>query len=161
MYPVLAAVATYEVVGAGAFVLALALALLGLRLKRRRRDGRRELPAARPPPPGAMVCPACGREQPAGTLFCPADARRLVGADGAPERRGSLHCPRCRRAFDPGTRFCPFDAEELAQWPSAHEHGHDHGDEGGIGKICPVCAAKYGIEATFCGRDGTELMTVN
>jgi len=24
-----------------------------------------------------------------------------------------------------------------------------------------VCAAKYDLEATFCGRDGSELVTVN
>ena len=27
--------------------------------------------------------------------------------------------------------------------------------------ICPACAARYDIEATFCGKDGAELVAVN
>jgi hypothetical protein len=97
-------------------------------------------------------------------------------------------CPRCRRVYDPGTRFCAVDAEELvplAVWQTSHAEGGVHVDADeteagpggesrrtplparasvhfhGEGKICPVCAAKYDLEASFCGRDGSELVTVN
>jgi len=29
------------------------------------------------------------------------------------------------------------------------------------GKICPTCGERYDGEATFCGKDGTELVPVN
>jgi predicted amidophosphoribosyltransferase len=91
-------------------------------------------------------------------------------------------CPRCRRVYDAGTRFCAVDAEELVPlplWQASHaDAGGVHVDEAdagaaagartasavhfhGEGKICPVCAAKYDLEASFCGRDGSELVTVN
>ena len=40
------------------------------------------------------------------------------------------------------------------------EADHDH-LVGGEGKICPVCASRYALEAQVCGRDGSELVTVN
>ncbi len=76
--------------------------------------------------------------------------------------RAGLCCPRCRRSFAAGHRYCPFDAEELVA-PSPWSVGHEHGAPDGTvaGKICPLCAAKYNLEATFCGRDGSELVSVN
>ena len=32
---------------------------------------------------------------------------------------------------------------------------------GVMGKICPNCSHKYELDATFCGRDGAELVVVN
>jgi hypothetical protein len=128
-----------------------------------------------------MTCPACRRAYPTGTVFCPVDACRLIahteGAVAARNVQGGK-CPRCRRVYDAGTRFCAVDAEELVPlpvWRATHAEGgvavdadestspigrapvHFHGD----GKICPVCASKYDLEASFCGRDGSELVTVN
>jgi hypothetical protein len=59
-------------------------------------------------------------------------------------------------------RFCPFDAEELGHdWQEA-SHAEDHEHAGaGEGKICPVCASRYDLDAQICGRDGSELVTVN
>jgi hypothetical protein len=134
-----------------------------------------------------MSCPACRRGYPAGTVFCPVDACKLVAtAEGASTERNAPggKCPRCRRVYDAGTRFCAVDAEELVPlplWTAAHAEGGVHVDEAdsttpaagtrapgsaavhfhGEGKICPVCASKYDLEATFCGRDGSELVTVN
>jgi hypothetical protein len=138
---------------------------VGLALWARRRRAtraRRRLP---------MVCPACRRAYPQGTLFCAFDANRLgavgEGARAAPP--GGGRCPRCRRAFAASVRFCPVDAEELMPLPTwqAHADGglsvephHDHLFTGD-GKICPRCAARYDLEASFCGRDGAELVTVN
>jgi hypothetical protein len=132
-----------------------------------------------------LLCPACRRGYPAGTTFCPVDACKLVAtAEGATAERVAAggKCPRCRRVYDAGTRFCAVDAEELVPlplWQASHAaEGGVHVDETdaagggavrggapvhfhGEGKICPVCAAKYDLEATFCGRDGSELVTVN
>lgn len=127
-----------------------------------------------------MACPACRRGYPAGTVFCAVDACRLVAtAEGATTERAAPggKCPRCRRVYDAGTRFCAVDAEELVPlplWQATHAEGGVHVDEAeaaargvgavhfhGEGKICPVCAAKYDLEASFCGRDGSELVTVN
>jgi RNA polymerase subunit RPABC4/transcription elongation factor Spt4 len=126
-------------------------------------------------PPLSMRCPACRRAFPRGTRFCPDDAQRLITTRPLPrEAMGEVpsggRCPRCLRIYEAGTRFCPADAEALvprgaasadavgAHHHEAHEH---HGLLAGDSKICPVCAAKYGLEASFCGRDGSELMTVN
>jgi hypothetical protein len=129
-----------------------------------------------------MACPACRRSYPTGTTFCPVDACRLIAqSEGATAERGVSggKCPRCRRVYDAGTRFCAVDAEELVPlpvWQATHAEGGValEGEEGttatrgrgpahfhGEGKICPVCASKYDLEASFCGRDGSELVTVN
>jgi hypothetical protein len=137
-----------------------------------------------------MMCPACRRGYPAGTSYCPVDACKLVAtAEGASAERAAPggKCPRCRRVYEAGTRFCAVDAEELVPlplWQASHAtEGGVHVDDAdaaaaggasraarasggavhfhGEGKICPVCAAKYDLEASFCGRDGSELVTVN
>jgi hypothetical protein len=128
-----------------------------------------------------LLCPACRRSYPSGTTYCPIDACRLVAtAEGASAERAAPggKCPRCRRVYDGGTRFCAVDAEELVPlplWQATHAEAGVHVEDEtsaargapaavhfhGEGKICPVCAAKYDLEATFCGRDGSELVTVN
>lgn len=124
--------------------------------------------------PSPMTCPTCRRGYAAGAQYCPVDATRLVesaegGAARAAAARGGK-CPRCRRAFEAGMRFCPMDAEELVpltMWQATHAEGGVHVESyadhliGGQGKICPVCAGKYDLEAVFCGRDASELVTVN
>jgi RNA polymerase subunit RPABC4/transcription elongation factor Spt4 len=119
-----------------------------------------------------LVCPACKRGFAAGTQYCPVDASRLqlhASAVSADPGRGGK-CPRCRRAFEAGMRFCPMDAEELVPlqlWHASHAEGGVHVEAntghlvGGQGKICPVCASKYDLEAGYCGRDASELVTVN
>ena len=32
---------------------------------------------------------------------------------------------------------------------------------GALGKICPICSRRFESDATFCGRDGSELVSVN
>jgi predicted amidophosphoribosyltransferase len=120
----------------------------------------------------AVRCPACRRQYPAGTAFCAVDGERLVGGEAPSVMRVGRggRCPRCRRGFAAGIRFCPADGEELqpvTDWRGddhAAELDHEHlGDHlvGGEGKICPVCASRYALEAQVCGRDGSELVTVN
>jgi RNA polymerase subunit RPABC4/transcription elongation factor Spt4 len=161
--------------GGGALRVANAWALLGLLtailavagwglwswLRQRRAAARGAMP---------LSCPSCRRGYPAGTVFCSLDGERLVasGRTAAPAR-GSGRCPRCQRVFPTaGMRFCPVDGEELqplGDWRGENEHApaapdHDH-LVGGEGKICPVCASRYALEAQVCGRDGSELVTVN
>ena len=106
--------------------------------------------------------------------FCPLDAGRLMpateGAQAAHRGHGGK-CPRCRRAFEAGVRFCPMDAEELVpfeRWSAMHgeaaaPHDHTFADHllAGDGKICPMCASRYDLEAGYCGRDASELVTIN
>ena len=124
--------------------------------------------------PLPLKCPTCRRAFPQGTQYCPIDAARLQpnveGAAGVPPGRGGK-CPRCRRVFEVGMRFCPMDAEELVPLTAFQSHGE--GGAGlhaetfadhlvlGTGKICPVCASKYDLAAGYCGRDASELVTVN
>jgi hypothetical protein len=73
----------------------------------------------------------------------------------------------CKRSFDGGKRFCPYDAEELAPVtaPMAARRTPRAGGPPGLahvlGKICPHCSKRYESEATFCGRDGAELVSIN
>ena len=170
----LAAAAIASALAAPLTIAAAVVALLLIAIFQvRRRARRKELPAPAPAlairPAGLMVCPSCMREFPSGTTYCAIDARKLLPAEETGERRSpGMRCPRCRRAFEGGTKYCPIDAEELvpqAIWEATHgqepEHDHSDHDGGSDGKICPVCAAKYGIEASFCGKDGSELVTVN
>ena len=125
-----------------------------------------------PLPP--MLCPSCRRSYPAGVQRCMLDGARLQplseGAQpGAVEGRGGK-CPQCRRAFEAGMRFCPMDAEELVPlglWQATHAEGGVHVESfsdhllAGRAKICPMCATKYDLEAWYCGRDASELVTIN
>jgi hypothetical protein len=110
----------------------------------------------------ARVCPSCARRYPAGARFCAVDASPLAWVEGelAPPL---LACPRCERSYHGGVRFCPVDAEELVRIEGDHSaDGHVHIDGlAGSDKICPVCAARYEVEAAFCGRDGTRLCPLN
>ena len=134
-------------------------------------------------------CPTCHGEYPAGLQYCPYDARELVPAHD-PQARAlapALTCPTCARSFDGSKRFCPFDGEELvpitlarrpgdqaaglATGPAAARAGFAAGQpprrlparcsRAAVGKICPHCSRRYESDATFCGRDGSELVTVN
>jgi hypothetical protein len=108
-----------------------------------------------------------------GLRYCPHDAARLVPAPQMLERSHGKHhkssiCPSCRRAFEGRIRFCPHDGSDLLPvglYQATHDrsHDHDHGDgEGGIiAKICPECQNRYGYTATFCGKDGVELVVLN
>jgi hypothetical protein len=164
----------------GFALLALALSALGVFLLLRSRT--RGVSVSPEVPRLPLACPHCGRRYVAGTTFCAADAYRLVAAaEGASAESAPQggKCPRCRRAYEPGLRFCAIDAEELVPlpvWQATHAEGglHLDGEEitgtggaaarvylHGDGKICPLCATKYDLEALFCGRDGAELVTVN
>ena len=124
---------------------------------------------AEPPaqsPPGEMrplLCPTCGGQYPPGLRFCPLDARALVmnseWSMGAPAQ---LACRACSRTFEPTTRFCPFDAQELVPAPGAPVAAPPVARAGARGgRICPRCTERYTGGERFCGRDGTELVTLN
>jgi hypothetical protein len=101
-------------------------------------------------------------------VFCSLDGERLTSTAGpkpAVSPRGG-RCPRCQRTYAAGLRYCPVDADELQPLGEVrHETDsldpdHDH-LVGGDGKICPMCASHYALEAQVCGRDGSELVTIN
>jgi hypothetical protein len=145
--------------------------------------------AAAGAPMPSLACPACQREYEAGLQFCPHDARELIPAGDAASRAATpgVTCPNCRRAFDAAKRFCPFDGDELVPLPLAVGSAPGAPTLGAIGmagisavgtlggaadvagvasatamgKICPHCSRRYESDATFCGRDGSSLVSVN
>jgi len=130
-------------------------------------------PDAGEAPPPVLVCPACQREYAAGLQFCPHDARELVPAADPAARAAApgMTCPSCRRSFDGMKRFCPFDGDELVPLtlalgapgavPAAALGVGVGIDLMVMGKICPHCSRRYESDATFCGRDGAALVSVN
>lgn len=144
-------------------------------IRRRRRRAARELPAvaspAPPPEPEApsmrpLLCPTCGGQYPPGLRFCPLDARALVqNSEWSMGTVLQVTCRACQRAFEPTTRFCPYDAQELTPAQTAGNPGAPvltvsmPGRPGG--KICPRCNERFGAAESFCGRDGSELVTLN
>jgi hypothetical protein len=167
-------------------VIALAAGLIGYilwpfaRARRKRVGGPHAVARAAAPGPG-LVCPACQREYDVGLQFCPHDARELMPVTDPAARAAvpGTTCPACRRSFDAMKRFCPFDGDELvpltlAVGAAAGAVGAmgamgAMGPIGGLGtigielmgKICPHCSRRYESDATFCGRDGSALVSVN
>jgi hypothetical protein len=119
----------------------------------------------------ALICPACHRDYAPGLRFCPHDARDLIPATDPIARAAGTGatCPTCKRSFDAGKKFCAFDGEELVPLPLAIGGVDAAGAAGagagvflgGLGKICPSCSRRYESDATFCGRDGAELVSGN
>ena len=166
-------------------VIALAAGLIGYILwpfarARRKRAGVPQATARAGVAGPGLVCPACQREYNAGLQFCPHDARELMPVTDPAARAAvpGTTCPACRRSFDALKRFCPFDGDELV--PLTLAVGAAAGVVGvmggmgamgamgtiGIGielmgKICPHCSRRYESDATFCGRDGSALVSVN
>ena len=110
-----------------------------------------------------LLCPTCGGQYPPGLRFCPIDARALVqNSEWSMGTVLQVSCRACHRSFEPNTRFCPFDAQELmpvAQSAGAAPAVILPGRPGG--KICPRCNERFGGGESFCGRDGSELVTLN
>jgi predicted amidophosphoribosyltransferase len=155
----------YLLIGGGLLILGVTFFIFIVRYRRGELTAHRSAVA-----PPALTCPTCRRGFPPGMRFCPLDATRLTPpAEGATGQRAhGGKCPRCRRAFEAGVRYCPMDAEELlplgqAQSEPGAPPEHTFADHllAGDGKICPVCASKYDLEAGYCGRDASELVTVN
>ncbi len=126
-----------------------ALALIGLALWRRGRLKRNEEAEGEslvPPPnvalfeggqPRALQCPQCGRDYPAGAGFCEEDGTALVAA-----------------ASQPVVPSVPAPAP-AAPKPAGAKRKKP------LEKICPNCGDRFPAEASFCGKDGTQLVPVN
>jgi hypothetical protein len=118
----------------------------------------------------AMVCPTCRTEY-HGMAYCTRDARRLVLPEEmigsrVSSRSSGLVCMACRRAYEPGLRSCPNDGNELMPFPvysATRPRSRRNSTEpaGVIARICPVCGAKYDLNARFCGHDAGELVVIN
>lgn len=115
-------------------------------------------------PGGTVACPTCRREYDGHLLYCPRDARRLVPVSDLVETRkrtGSM-CTTCKRSFDRGVRYCPHDATELVPGAVyAASEGPEFDVVGDKAKICPQCRCRHDLAATFCSRDGSELVVLN
>lgn len=174
-----------------AIVVSLSAGAYWLVRRRRRRAATVRVvpPVATPAPPAAasapsmrpLLCPTCNGQYPPGLRFCPLDARALVqnsewsmGTSTVVE----VSCKACHRSFEPSTRFCPYDAQELVPLPpsapappgmpavtgAARTPPVEAALRAGgrrSGKICPRCTERYAGGESFCGRDGSELVTLN
>lgn len=134
-------VAFVAIVGGAAAALALA-ALVVLRRNRKPRVPER---ASTPPPPP------------------------LVALYDRPAEDDPMRCPQCREVYSPGSTFCETDGSGLVPAPRARVSigrvtappapASSPGRVGG--KVCPTCGDRFDESATFCGRDGTQLVIVN
>jgi hypothetical protein len=142
--------------------------------KKKKPSGARELTEPEPAQPAASApaaasvlsktCPACHLEVEGETTFCPKDGTRLVpsprGGPATPSQ--ALICPTCRRGAPPGARFCPHDSDELIPYAMFAARAKER-DTATSGKpmICPKCGERFSATTTFCGKDGSPLVTVN
>lgn len=136
--------------------IASALGFVGFFLLRRGKRAGERVPVEResvvaPPPnvalfeaaPSApMECPECGSTFPPGTAFCHDDGTPLVPLTGAGAHRDSLPAP----SEDPSS------GPPISAAPRSKK---------GPPKICPTCGDMFPDDATFCGKDGTQLVPVN
>jgi hypothetical protein len=96
----------------------------------------------------------------------------LVALFDRPAEDDPMRCPQCREVFAPGTAFCATDGTALVPAPrarvsmsratvppAADASGGEAGRDGA--KVCPTCGDRFDELATFCGRDGTQLVIVN
>jgi len=123
---------------------AAALALAALVVQRQRRTPRlAERPSTPPPPP-------------------------LVALYDRPAEDEPMRCPQCREVFSPGSAFCATDGAALVPAPRTRVSlsrvtvppATDAPSER-TAKVCPTCGERFDDAATFCGRDGTQLVIVN
>jgi hypothetical protein len=155
-------------------VIALAAGLIGYILwpfarARRKRAGVAQATSRAGVSGPGLACPACQREYDAGLQFCPHDARELMPVTDPAARAAvpGMTCPACRRSFDALKRFCPFDGDELV--PLTLAVGAAGGVVGPMGRMAAMGAVGIGIGigvgielmGTFCGRDGSALVSVN
>lgn len=109
--------------------------------------------------PEVRSCPVCLHEYAPRNVFCVIDGAELI--DGPPSSAlppGAI-CPTCRRGFPPGANFCPDDADELV--PVGFHVATAGPLTPPVGKICPHCGDRHATLHTFCGKDGSRLVTVN
>jgi hypothetical protein len=127
-------------------------------------DARELLPAgdaaARGAAPG-VTCPNCRRAFDAMKRFCPFDGDELVpltlalGSAGGGTALGAAGVGATSAVGGfPG-------AADLASTSGAAAAAGAGAGAGGLGKICPHCSRRYESDATFCGRDGASLVSVN
>ena len=126
-------------------------------------DARELLPAgdaaARGAAPG-VTCPNCRRAFDATKRFCPFDGDELVPltlALGSAAGGTSLGAAGVGGINAVGGLPGAADVASLAGAAAAAGSG----GAGMMGKICPHCSRRYDSDATFCGRDGASLVSVN
>ena len=114
-------------------------------------------PVARAAAPG-MACPSCRRSFDAMKRFCPFDGDELVPltlAVGTAAGRAALG------AGGVGNMGNVGGAGGMGGVGGIGGIGGVGGVIELMGKICPHCSRRYESDATFCGRDGAALVSVN
>jgi predicted nucleic acid-binding Zn ribbon protein len=91
--------------------------------------------------PRSMECPTCGAAYPAGAAFCNDDGSPLAPSTKAPPASTEVPSP-------VATSAAPSTSAPTKPRPPPQ-------------KICPTCGDMFPDDATFCGKDGTQLVPVN
>ncbi|NUP09465.1 MAG: hypothetical protein HOW73_25710 [Polyangiaceae bacterium] len=86
----------------------------------------------------------------------------------------AMECPKCLRVFAPEAGFCPADGTALvpskkapppppapSEPPPAGAAAEPKKKKREVGKICPTCGDTFAADASFCGKDGTQLVQIN
>lgn len=102
----------------------------------------------------------------------------LVALFDRPAEDDPMRCPQCREVYAPGSAFCATDGNALVPAPKARVSTSPSTSRSGSlvpagddargrtsvasgAKVCPTCGDRFDDAATFCGRDGTQLVIVN
>ncbi len=108
-----------------------------------------------------MVCPTCRTVAPAGATFCPKDGTKYIPQSSAELVAATSVCPVCQRSFGPGVKVCPEHNEELVPKGAQSVLAPKAEPKPKQERVCPKCGRKFTGNITFCGHDGSPLVSVN
>lgn len=116
--------------------------------------------------PEFKACETCGWEGETDERLCPKDGTELIvvapGEDGrATPPLPVLVCPECGSFAEPGTARCPEDDAVLTPLRNAHARQLPERGYGPRRKICEECGETFSQAASYCTRDGSELVPMN
>jgi predicted amidophosphoribosyltransferase len=112
--------------------------------------------ASRATAPG-VTCPNCGRAFDATKRFCPFDGDELVPLPLALGSTAAVPTVGATGMGAIGAGGSPHGAADVATVGGVARASANTI----MGKICPHCSRRYESDATFCGRDGASLVSVN
>jgi len=116
--------------------------------------------------PEFKACEICGWEGETDERLCPRDGAELTVVAPAEDGRATpplpvLVCPDCGAFAEPGTARCPEDDTVLTPLRNTHASQLPERGYGPRRKICEECGETFSQAASYCTRDGSELVPMN